>query len=234
MCPCEEERDRLIAAHLAAAEGLMRERLMAAAMDYDGLRRVAHLQLIAFNPARLRSAGGLHPYDVATGWLMVVADMDHSDERGAGPPPALWFHCPNPGRGKTHLAAGLALDHKAATGRPVCFLDMRTYPDRVWAAPWEQKETLRQFPGERAHLTVIDDLGRVDGGRGGVDEVDKLVDLRYLARKWTIITSQFTPDQLLELGRITDATHSRLLAMTRSRLLYFDGDDARRPGGDAR
>lgn len=226
-CLCEEERRHQLTAATAAAEAALRDRLMAAAMDYDGLRRVQHLQLRGFVPARLRPVGGVHPYDVAVRWLAFIADLDRGDER-SGPPLALWFHCPNPGRGKTHLAAGLAHDHKAATGRPVCFLDTRTYLDRLWAARWEERPAIREFPASRAHLTVIDDLGRVGSGQGAAEEWDKLIDGRYLARRWTIITSQFTPDELLAEGRITDSTHSRLLSMTRGHLLYFDGDDQRR------
>lgn len=203
---------------------------MAAAQDYDGLKRVAHLQLRSFNPARLRAVGAFHPYDVGTGWLMIIGELDRSELRGSGPPPALWFYCPNPGRGKTHLAAGLAHDHKAATRRPVAFVDGRTWPDLVWSTPWDRRIALRAHPGERAHLTVIDDIGRVGGGDGAADEWEKLVDLRYLAHKWTIFTSQMTPDDLLAAGRITDATHSRIRQMTRGRLIYFDGDDQRLAG----
>ena len=226
-CPCEEERRQLVEAANAAASQAYRDRLMAAAQDYDGLKRVQHLQLLSFNPARLRAVGGIHPYDVGTGWLMIIGELDRSDVHGTGPPPALWFYCPNPGRGKTHLAAGLAMDHKAATGRPVAFVDGRSYADEVWATPFEDRHRMRAFQGERAHLTVIDDIGRVGGGQGAADEWDKLVDLRYLAKKWTIFTAQMTPDDLLAEGRISDAAHSRIRQMTRGRLIYFDGDDQR-------
>lgn len=226
-CACEEERRLLAAAAQAQAEAAYRERLRAAVADYDGLKRVAHLQLRSFNPARLRTVGAFHPYDIGTGWVMAIADLDRSELRGSGPPPALWFYCPNPGRGKTHLAAALALDHRNATQRPVAFVDGRTWADLVWATPWDQRLTLRQYPGERAHLTVFDDIGRVGGGNGTADEWEKLVDLRYLAQRWTIFTAQMTPDDLLAAERITDATHSRIRQMTRGRLIYFDGDDQR-------
>jgi hypothetical protein len=226
-CPCETERRELLDLANAARVQAHADALTDAAMNYDGLRHRQQFQLRAFNPARLRSTGGIHPYVIATRWAAHIVDLDHSDLE-TGPPPALWFYCPGPGRGKTHLATGIALDVKHA-GRSACFLDGRTWLDRLWSATFAQRESMRAFPGERAHLTVVDDFCHTDGASGGArDEWDKLIDRRYISRRWTIFTAQATPDELLDRGAITDAAHSRIQHLTRGATLYFDGDDQRR------
>lgn len=228
VCTCEEERMQLQQAHQEAATEAHRQALQRALMNYDGLRDLEHMQLRAFNPARLRPRNGSHPYDVAVAWLGAVRETPRAEDRG-GPPMALWFYCPNPGRGKTHLAAGLALELRAA-GHAVSFLSARTYLDYLWAAPFELRQQIREYPGARAHLTVVDDLGRVGNGDGAAAEWDKLVDRRLVTRRWLIVTSQETPEALLRRGAILDSTASRLQQMTRGMILYFDGDDQRQAG----
>lgn len=227
-CQCEEERLQMIAAHQEAATEAHRQSLQRAMMDYDGLADLARYQLRAFNPNRLRATNRTHPYDLATAWLNSIAERGRGHER-EGPPLALWFYCPNPGRGKTHLAAGMALDLRAG-GHVVSFLSARTYLDYLWATPLNMRAQVREYPGARAHLTVIDDLGRVGNSDGAAAEWDKLIDRRLTTRRWLIVTSQETPDSLLKRGAILDSTASRLQLMTRGATLYFDGDDQREAG----
>lgn len=215
-------------AHIEAASTAHQQVLQRALSDYDGLRDMGHFQLRSFNPARLRAQGGLHPYDFACDWLNSISEIPRGDERH-GPPLALWFYCPNPGRGKTHLAAGLALDLRSA-GHAVSFLSARTYLDYLWAAPFDLRHQIRDYPGARAYLTVIDDLGRVGAGDGAAAEWDKLIDRRLTTRRWLIVTSQELPEQLLQRRAILDSTASRLQQMTRGLVLYFDGDDQRQAG----
>lgn len=231
-CPCEEARRGASEALLAASSSQYQQRLAGAVMDRDGLREYNHLQLRSFNPGRLRPVDGVHPYhDVVLPWLTAVEQLERGREH-TGPPLALWFYSPQPGRGKTHLAAGCAHDLKAE-GHLVSFIDGRLYPELIWATPMEHRPTLRALPGRQARLTIIDDLGRVGGGQGASDEWDKLISLRYERRGWLIVTSQKTPDQLLAEGRIVNSTHSRLMGMTRETLITFDGEDMRRAQEDA-
>lgn len=221
----------MVEAHQQAATEAHRQTLQRAMMDYDGLADLARYQLRAFNPFRLRAVNGTHPYDLSTAWLNAIADAPKGDER-EGPPLALWFYCPNPGRGKTHLAAGLALDLRSA-GHVVSFLSARTYLDYLWATPLNLRAQVREYPGARAHLTVIDDLGRVGNSDGAAAEWDKLIDRRLTVRRWLIVTSQERPEDLLKRNAILDSTASRLQLMTRGKVLYFDGDDMRAaPGGE--
>jgi DNA replication protein DnaC len=88
-------------------------------------------------------------------------------------------------------------------------------------------------PGQQSWLTVLDDLGRMNPGKGGVASVwDGLINRRWLARRWMIVTSNYTIDQLAERGTLSEASTSRLKQMTRDEYVLFDGDDQRLVGLD--
>jgi hypothetical protein len=87
-----------------------------------GLDQVTGMTLATFDPRRLRGEGEAHPYAVASSWLAQIADLTRSDYHNvASPPCALYFYCPEKGRGKTHLAAALAREIQRARAL-VCFL----------------------------------------------------------------------------------------------------------------
>jgi hypothetical protein len=73
----------------------------------DDLAAVAHLTLDRFGAKRL-SGGEAHPLTAATRWIAQITSLPVADYH-KGPPAALFFHSKGKGRGKTHLAAGLAL-----------------------------------------------------------------------------------------------------------------------------
>lgn len=117
-------------------------------------------------------------------------------------------------------------------GRLVAFADETAYIERYWAAPMEEKAKLSALPGERAWLTVLDDLGqRESTGPGLRDAWYDVVNPRWLKRGWTVITSNWTPDELLARGTINEATYSRIVQMTRGQLVTFTGNDQRLPTG---
>lgn len=158
--------------------------------------------------------------------LMVAAPYPDTD----GPRPCLYFYSAGKGRGKTHLAGALVNEARQA-GRLVAFADEIAYIERYWAAPIEEKDKLSALPGERAWLTVLDDLGqRESTGPGLRDAWYNVVNPRWLKRGWMIITSNWTPDELLARGTINDATYSRIVQMTRGQLVTFNGSDQRLPG----
>lgn len=59
------------------------------------------------------------------------------------------------------------------------------------------------------------------------NEYYTLLDRRYSCGGWTVITSNFTPDELLEYDVLHPYTYSRLVGMIGGRVLYFDGVDQR-------
>ncbi len=195
-----------------------------------GLRQVASLTLDTFDPARLRSRTPAdHPLRIARGWLAAALDYGRqaSYRDAASPPAALYFYSPGKGRGKTHLAAGIA--HQATAAHElVAFIQEHSYLERRWSCGFEQLEQVSALPGDRAWLTVIDDIGqRARAGASVADAWYAVLNRRWLKAGWTIVTSNLTPDELLAQGTINDATYSRLGQMTRSQLIFFDAPDAR-------
>lgn len=184
-----------------------------------------------FDPDRLM--GGVKLVAAARRWLDQIRALSvapsYQDEDT--PRPCLYFHSAGKGRGKTHLASALVNEARAA-GRLVAFADEIAYIERYWAAPMEEKAKLSALPGERAWLTVLDDLGqRESTGAGLRDAWYDIVNQRWLKRGWTIITSNWTPDELLARGTFNEATYSRIVQMTRGQLVTFNGNDQRLPTG---
>lgn len=194
-----------------------------------GMTRVEHLSLDRFDPRRLRAPDeASHPYHAASRWLAAIMDRPVADYHN-GLPAALYFYSPGKGRGKTHLAAGLAWEARK-NHKLTAYVPEGIYIERSWACSFEEKEALASLPGERAWLTVIDDLGQRVPGRGSNGIANawySVFDRRWLRRGWTIITSNLTLDELLDQGTINEATHSRLRQMTRSQMIKFDGVDQR-------
>ncbi len=190
------------------------------------------MTLDTFDPGRLAGAEE-HPYRVATAWLARLLEYG---QRGsyrdvAAPPTALFFYCPGKGRGKTHLASGILW--AARRQRLTAFVEETSYLDRSWGCPMEQKEALAALPGERAWLTVVDDLGRREIGQSAAGVQNAWAALfvrRWLAVGWTIITSNWRLEELVSKRTIDDALYSRIKQMTRGEYVFFDGQDVRLEG----
>lgn len=184
-----------------------------------------------FDPHRLTGGPGL--VAAAGRWLGLIQPLavaaPYPDEDA--PRPCLYFYSAGKGRGKTHLAGALVNEARHA-GRLVAFADEIAYIERYWAASLEEKARLSGLPGERAWLTVLDDLGqRESTGPGLRDAWYDIINPRWLKRGWTVITSNWTPDELLTRGTINEATYSRIVQMTRGQLVTFNGNDQRLPTG---
>lgn len=150
-----------------------------------------------------------------------VAPSYHEDPRAA-----LYFYSKGKGRGKTHLAS--ALVNSVGDYRSVFFADEISFISQAWASELKHRDALLKQPGERAWLTVLDDLGqRASTGPGLQDIWYDVINRRWLKRGWTIITSNYTPEELVERGTINEATYSRLVQMTRGQLITFNGPDQR-------
>jgi hypothetical protein len=201
----------------------------AGAYDIEHLERTGALTLEQFDPTRLADS---YPYEVAIRWLTAIQAANVLiSYRGEGPPAALFFHGPR-GRGKTHLAIALLLKARS-DGRRVAILNEKKYLHQTRTVPFGPPlEALVSEPGERAWLTVIDDIGK----HRCEDERDRarlqnawysVLDRRYNARRWTVFTSEKTLDQLAHQGTIDDSLYGRIYEMTRGACLHFDGPDQR-------
>ena len=195
-----------------------------------GASRIARYTLDTFDPNRLRPVADVHPYTLASAWLAALFDRDRSD-RDVGPPGLLWFYSPTKGTGKTHLAAACYWEAQRM-GKRVAFIEEMSYLNRSWNMPFgEARELLIALPGELAWLSVLDDLGRRDPGRSPASTQNAWNDIlsrRYLASKWTLVTSNYTPDELQQRGTLDDASVSRIYELSRGQIIVFDGADQRR------
>jgi hypothetical protein len=231
-CRCDDERDVRRRELLEQSARRVAE-VDAALLGDPGMKRIEHLTLDQFNPHLLADVDGQHPYAVATSWLVAIQDRAGVIRYGEGPPACLYFYSAGKGRGKTHLAAGLF--HQARTlGCRVAFVEELSYLSRYWNMPLcAEREQMITLPGERAWLTVFDDLGRRVPGRDRASTQNAWNDVigrRYNRRGWTIITSNKTLDELVAQGTIDDAAYSRIYEMTQGARLDFVGEDYRLRG----
>lgn len=227
-CPCVTERQRASEERRQAFEAARRQAEADRLLGDTGMAQVAGFTLDRFDPRRLQETAEIpHPYPLATRWVADIIDRRCGDYHDpTAPPAALFFYCPGKGRGKTHLAAALAWEVRRRHSL-TCFLHEEAFTSRLWACEFEEKERLLQLAGEQSWITVIDDLGRMQGGRGTQKAWYSVINRRWLARRWTIVTSNYTLAELEAQGTIDDATASRLHQMTRGEYLYFDGEDQR-------
>lgn len=222
----EAEAARALAAERQARIG--REQLVARL----GLARVTNFRMETFDPALLHSEHpDSHPHTYAQQWLDGVRG-ESCGSYHRGPPVALYFYSRGKGRGKTHLAAALAWS-AYDWGYLAAFVEETSYLSGYWAADFETRDEMQTLLGDRAWLTVIDDLGQNPPGGKGTGASKAWYDItnrRWQKCGWTIITSNRTLDELVEQGTINDATYSRLYQMTRGQMVYFDGADYRLEG----
>lgn len=244
-CPCKLNGARMQQQIVARAAELQAEKDSALLGD-PGAKQIRGLELATFDPRRLQaSASGVHPYTYATAWLNAAIKAGESrrtieplqrrlaEARGETlpetPDPCLYFHSPGPGRGKTHFAAALYWEAQRLHKR-VAFVEEQSFLSLAWNLPLgpDRDRTMR-LPAETAWLAVLDDLGRRDPGTGsGVRNVwNDIISRRVNSGGWTIITSNYTPEQLVERGTIDEFTRSRIAQMTGGKIILFHGVDWR-------
>jgi len=171
------------------------------------------------------------PYHAANRWLSDIHAAQVVCGYRVGPPAALYFRGPR-GRGKTHLAIALLLLARQ-NGRRVAILNETKYLHQTRSVDFgEPYEQLLAEPGERAWLTLFDDIGKYkptsDTDRARVQNAwYGVLDRRYNRRRYSIFTSEKTLEQLVKQGTLDDALYSRLYEMTRGIELPFNGADQR-------
>lgn len=186
---------------------------------------LAQFTLSSFNPAKL--ANGERLITVVSGWLSAIQSLPYSPSYYEKPRCCLYFHSAGKGRGKTHLAGAL-LNEARQMGKLAAFADEINYIETYWATPLEGRARMSALPADKAWLTVFDDMGAKESTSAGLrDAWYDLINPRWLKRGWTVITSNWTPDELLAHGTINDATYSRIGQMTCGQLIAFDGADQR-------
>lgn len=187
-------------------------------------RAVKHMTFATFDATRYPPLN--NPATEARAWLDSALSQPVANYT-QGAVCCLYLHSAGKGRGKTHLAAAIAAEAQTA-GRVVYFADEISYIERYWAADLEAKAGLSQLAGTGAWLTVIDDLGQRERATDSLrDAWYAVFNPRWLKRGWTVITSNYTPPELLSRGTINEATYSRIAQMTSSVIISFESSDYR-------
>lgn len=234
-CACvdtDRARAMAISANASAAlRGSRDEFGPSGAYDASTLAAAATLTIDTFHAEWMDDPAS---YDDACQWLTdaIIAQVvcGYRD----GPPAALYFHGPR-GRGKTHLAIALLLQARAA-GHRVAILNEAKFLHQTRSVEFGPAfEHLVAEPGERAWLTVFDDIGKYkptsDQDMARVQNAwYSVLDRRYNRRRWSILTSEKTLSELVDQRTLDGALYSRLYEMTRGIELPFTGPDQRLRG----
>lgn len=180
---------------------------------------------LAAKPFDVRRLTPSHVYARCLQWLDTALRYDHAPEDSAA---ALYLYSGTTGTGKSHLAA-LVAQRAVDRGRYVCVIDEHTYFSQYASLPRDDLDELTDKLARRAWLLVIDDLGRRERATDTLrDAWHVIIDGRHRARGWTIVTSNVAPSSLVARGTLTDATASRLHALTGHRVIGLGGEDQRR------
>ena len=192
------------------------------------VRAYQHFSLDTFDASLL--LGGDKLLLAARRWLEQASALPFADRSYGDPRCCLYFYSGGKGRGKTHLAAAIALEARAAS-KPISIVDETGFLEAYWAADFERRASLTSGPAERAWLTVFDDMGSREKTPEGLRDLwYDLIGPRWLKRGWTIVTSNHTLDELASRGTIDDRVYSRLYQMTGGKIITFDGADQRLAG----
>lgn len=188
------------------------------------IRDIQRFTLDSFDVSALQDGAKL--VRAATRWLAAIEGKPAGSYHD-GPPVCLFFHSEGKGRGKTHLAAAVAMEaYRKARG--IAWVDEIGFIDRYWSAELEQRDSLTGYPGRASWLTVLDDMGARENTPPSLrDAWYAIINQRWLKCGWMIVTSNHTPEQLLDKGTIDDRTYSRLMQMTDRKIVSFIGDDYR-------
>lgn len=189
------------------------------------IRAYQHFTLDSFDATRL--VGGDKLVAAGRRWLEQASALPFADRSYTDPRCCLYFHSAGKGRGKTHLAAAIALEARAAK-KAIAIVDETGFLENYWAASFDEKAQLTAGPSDKAWLTVFDDMGSREKTPEGLRDLwYDLIGPRWLKRGWTIVTSNWTLDELAARGTIDDRVYSRLYQMTGGKIITFDGADQR-------
>ena len=111
------------------------------------------------------------------------------------------------GCGKTHLALSLGWDWLETRRGAVLYYQVESFLDELRRGyrDWERGEAdpyLLIDQAKNCHLCILDDLGAHKATEWSSAKLDEIVDYRYVNRRATVITSNYSLDALPE--RISD------------------------------
>lgn len=199
--------------------------------EFDGNRatlrpcpRCANNEPAAYEPARFRV-----PHILANAtldsWLPDNGGPRMAAERFVAswpPEPYMLLLTGPPGRGKSHIAAGIQRRVFERHGKSSRFWVVPELLDRIKATFNEERrhETVDEIHNEmgRIPLLILDDLGTEKSTEWAEEELFKIVDRRYREGLPLVVTTNLETvhlDARLE-SRLTDRTHGRVVA--------FDGN----------
>jgi len=227
-CSCWlAECDRVAARNAGAQEHASDYR---AEPIFSDVRQYQHFTFESFDSSRL--VGGDKLVAAARRWLEQAGALPFADRTYADPRCCLFFYSGGKGRGKTHLAAAVAMAARAMD-KTISIVDETGFLESYWAASFDEKARLTSGPSEKAWLTVFDDMGSREKTPEGLRDLwYDLIGPRWLKRGWTIVTSNWTLDELAARGTIDDRVYSRLYQMTGGKIITFDGADQRLIGAE--
>lgn len=190
------------------------------------LRKIARFQLLNFDRSQVRNPEA--NVDYAERWLNAIEQTASAQSFHHGPPCALYIYSPGRGRGKTHIAAAIA-NEATKRGKLADFVDEIGFFDTWSGASLDDKSEMMLRPSQASWLTVIDDVGQRRNVPPSLqDFYYNLINPRWLAMRWTIFTSNHTPQELLTKNTLSEASYGRLMQMIRKTVRLVDADDYRR------
>ena len=195
-CTCEEAQEA------AAAEADARKREKEAQQARDKAERIEHMQQRAGMGSRERRKTFSDLEQTPDNFAAIMAAREYSHDyinRETRRKPSL-FISGDLGTGKTHLAAAMA-NEIIENGRPVKYATFTQMTQEIRAAFYsESKETeaeaVRKY--KTAPLLFLDDLGKEKATEWSLAKLFELIDSRYSNGLPTVITSNYTLDQLAD------------------------------------
>lgn len=170
-------------------------------------------------------------YNATEPWQIYMKEkvMDYAND------PKDWLLlCGAPGSGKTHLCTAVCREF-LLSGHEVRYMTWREKASAVLAANFEsEKRDALLHHLKTAEILYIDDLFKVPNGttpsKSEINLAFELINYRYSAKLRTIVSTEKSPAELLE---IDEGTFSRLFQMAKENLITVQkgaGKNYRLPG----
>lgn len=167
-----------------------------------------------------------HPWDEMRSWL-IQATQSAANRRTRHYTRALYLYSPTRGNGKTHAGVALLELAKLTHGWSIAVIEEERFAQQCWARDIAGQGRLIARFAQMQGLLLIDDMGKREPSRGLRNLYDALISRRAAEGGWTVITSNYTPAELLSDGIINESTFSRLGGLIDRHVLTINGYDHR-------
>lgn len=126
------------------------------------------------------------------------------------------------GAGKTHLSIAIA-NALMNRGVPVRYMPYRDIITELKQNILDEEYYQREIEKyKKAKVLLIDDLFKGKTTEADINIMFEIINHRYLARMPIIVSSEYTPDKLLEFD---EAIGSRVIEMCKSYLIVLQGEE---------